>query len=596
WLDFANAYGSLPHKLIEEAMCHYFIPRTIQDIIKGYLSNIKMRFSVGNSITSWQGLCTISVTLFLMAMNLIIESAQQESRGPNMNSGITVLPIRSFIDDLTVTTTTQVQARWVLRALDTAVKWARMKFKPQKWGSLVIRRGEITDRFGLSVQGEQILSITAERIKCLGKWFDATLKDTNNTREVEKQTLKVWLYQYGLLPRLLWPLMLYEIATTTVEFMERKINSFLEFPLALLASVSSRSSKLQLPILSLVEEFKVANVRLAVGLRVSKDDSIRKAKIQTRSGSKWNVASAVESAESQLKYQKIIGQPTVGRQGLVFSGKYKKKIKESSFNSRRDKKEGRRGSKPIQLGKQETWARWETTDRKLAWKDWKLEPLQIQFLLRSVYDVLPTPSNLHRWGPTESPLNTVWKNRQGRYRWRHDKLLRSLALNLDTFRKGMKPQSARSNISFIKAGEKSTAVAGVRPAGILQRHFSRNWSMEVDLDKRHLFPDIVQTNLRPDVVMSPSQRKVIILIELTVPWEERCQEAFERKKARYAELVDNIRSKGWKVWSFPVEVGCRDFPAPSLWRMFGELGISGKDRNSAVQQMIEAAEKDSCWL
>ena len=36
------------------------------------------------------------------------------------------------MDDLTITTTTRVQARWLLTALDDTVNWARMKFKPNK--------------------------------------------------------------------------------------------------------------------------------------------------------------------------------------------------------------------------------------------------------------------------------------------------------------------------------------------------------------------------------------------------------------------------------------------------------------------------------
>ena len=41
WLDLANAYGSVPHRLIERAMVQYGIPNKIQDIILRYYSNIK---------------------------------------------------------------------------------------------------------------------------------------------------------------------------------------------------------------------------------------------------------------------------------------------------------------------------------------------------------------------------------------------------------------------------------------------------------------------------------------------------------------------------------------------------------------------------
>ena len=52
WLDLANAYGSIPHKLIETALKHYHIPDHVQQIINGYFSNIQLRFAVGeHSIT-----------------------------------------------------------------------------------------------------------------------------------------------------------------------------------------------------------------------------------------------------------------------------------------------------------------------------------------------------------------------------------------------------------------------------------------------------------------------------------------------------------------------------------------------------------------
>ena len=89
WLDLANAYGSIPHKLIETALKHYHIPDHVQQIINGYFSNIQLRFAVGEQSTPWIRLekgivtgCTISVVLFVMGMNLIINAAKRETRGP----------------------------------------------------------------------------------------------------------------------------------------------------------------------------------------------------------------------------------------------------------------------------------------------------------------------------------------------------------------------------------------------------------------------------------------------------------------------------------------------------------------------------------
>lgn len=42
----------------------------------------------------------------------------------------------------------------------------------------------------------------------------------------------------------------------------------------------------------------------------------------------------------------------------------------------------------------------------------------------------------------------------------------------------------------------------------------------MDLDKKLVFPTIVQTNLRPDAVLVSHHSKTLVAIELSVPWEE----------------------------------------------------------------------------
>lgn len=54
-----------------------------------------------------------------------------------------------------------------------------------------------------------------------------------------------------------------------------------------------------------------------------------------------------------------------------------------------------------------------------------------------------------------------------------------------------------------------------------------------------------------------------ILIELTVPWEEECRQAFLRRSDKYQDLLYHCRGKGWRVSLFPVKVSCREFPAQS---------------------------------
>ena len=44
--------------------------------------------------------------------------------------------------------------------------------------------------------------------------------------------------------------------------------------------------------------------------------------------------------------------------------------------------------------------------------------------------------------------------------------------------------------------------------------------------------------MRPDIVLWSETEKKLVVIELTVPWETRCEEAYERKKANYLSSAD----------------------------------------------------------
>ncbi|KAF7641034.1 hypothetical protein LDENG_00298620 [Lucifuga dentata] len=48
-----------------------------------------------------------------MGMNLLITAAKKEARRPRMESGVRQPPIRGYINNLTITTATHVEARWL---------------------------------------------------------------------------------------------------------------------------------------------------------------------------------------------------------------------------------------------------------------------------------------------------------------------------------------------------------------------------------------------------------------------------------------------------------------------------------------------------
>lgn len=77
---------------------------------------------------------------------------------------------------------------------------------------------------------------------------------------------KSWIYQHAILPRILWPLLVYSVPMSTVEGFEQKISRYLRRWLGLPRSLSSIAlygwkNKLSLPFSSIREEFMVTRTR-----------------------------------------------------------------------------------------------------------------------------------------------------------------------------------------------------------------------------------------------------------------------------------------------------------------------------------------------
>src|SRR4029434_1405953 len=126
-------------------------------------------------------------------------------------------------------------------------------------------------------------------------------------------------------------------------------------------------------------------------------------------------------------------------------------------------------------------------------------------------------------------------------------------------RKKHQPQSRPTpSIQFIREGEKPSSSKKTKK-GLLQT--APSWEMRVDLGRKLHFPQVVQTSLRPDMVIWSEEAKKIILIELTVPWEEGCVEAYERKATKYQHLVHKCSDKGRQACLFPVLAITADPPS-----------------------------------
>ncbi len=95
-------------------------------------------------------------------------------------------PIRAYMDDLTITTTSVPGSRWILQGLERVITWARMSFKLSKSRSMVLKKGKVVDKFRFSISGTVIPTITEQPVKSLGKLFDSSLKTLPPSRTPTK--------------------------------------------------------------------------------------------------------------------------------------------------------------------------------------------------------------------------------------------------------------------------------------------------------------------------------------------------------------------------------------------------------------------------
>ncbi|KAK0134481.1 hypothetical protein N1851_029910 [Merluccius polli] len=111
--DLVDTFGSIPNT-----------DTTSQDLIMDYYNSFSLRVSSGTTTSEWIKLekgiitgCTISVIVLALTMNMLAKSAE-ECRRPLTKSSVQQPPIRAFMDDLTITTTSVQGSRWIRKGLE----------------------------------------------------------------------------------------------------------------------------------------------------------------------------------------------------------------------------------------------------------------------------------------------------------------------------------------------------------------------------------------------------------------------------------------------------------------------------------------------
>ena len=178
----------------------------------------------------------------------------------------------------------------------------------------------------------------------------------------------------------------------------------------------------------------------------------------------------------------------------------------------------------------------------ITWKSflWDIPQGVLKFAMNAGINTLPTLDNLRRWGkrvndrcPFCGNIQTllhVLSNcpvslDQGRYTWRHDSVLLSIV------------SAVRGNL---RAGfELFSDLPGFQAphGGVIPPH-------------------ILVTNLRPDLFVVDEGSRVIVMVELTCPWDGNIERSHNFKQEKYSPLVADL-SRSYRVKYYPVEVSVR---------------------------------------
>ena len=126
---------------------------------------------------------------------------------------------------------------------------------------------------------------------------------------------KVWCLQFMLIPKFLWPLLVYEICSTIQHRPSKaKINNFtrrwIGTPLVGLTDVAMYccKAKLRPPLKSILEEYKRGKARLLSMLEDSENSTVKTVQPTIQAERKWIIVEAVDQAKQCLKIKERIGQ------------------------------------------------------------------------------------------------------------------------------------------------------------------------------------------------------------------------------------------------------------------------------------------------
>ena len=593
WLDLANAFGSVPHSLIQFSFQHYHAPPEMVDMISnlyddliGVVSSKSWQTApIHLQIGVFQG-DPLSVLVFNTVMNTLVDTItkQHSSLGYLLTASSSRCNLLQYADDTTLLADSPSSCQTLLSTIEAWLTWSGMKANVPKCVCLAIQAstGKPYDP-KLQLNGESIPYIGESTFVFLGSPVrihgsnsearnDLSQKLTTLLNKVDSTLLsrqqKLRLFRLAVCPRLTWDLSINSFPVSWLKTTLQPIaTKFLKKWCGLARSADTgciflphENGGMELP--CLVTLYKKLQVSKAARYTCSRDPMVRAiASRETR-------REATQQRPIFKPFQEVIQamKDDPGASSKQLSTRAKKQVEAADTEARLTHSTSLVvQNQPLKDNTSRAPHLWSSTIATLPERVFK-------FALNSLTDTLPHNANLHLWKKLPSPSCNLCGQRQTllhilnacphalekrRYNARHDAVLQSIY----TF---------------------------------LVKHLPPTTSVTADLcDQQYVFPQhFATTDSRPDITVWDQTN--ITLIELTVPFETCMDSAIQRKTHRYQDLLSDCKANGYTADLLTIEVGSRGFlhcsSFDSLYRL---VPARRQDQEALEAEIIKICVQES---
>ena len=577
WLDLANAYGSVHHSLIKFSLNHYYAPPKFSAIVESLYDGIAAEVISDGWSTPlvplqrgvYQG-DPLSVVIFNTVINTLIDTLKTRTDlGYSLYKSSHTVNVLQYADDTCLVANCPAACQHLLNMTEKWLEWAGMKAKPSKCYTVSLQgsTGHTIDP-KLKLDNKPLPFIGDRPIKFLGLYItiphDPSQSRSDLSGKLEKllkcvdqcpvtRNQKLKIFKLGICPRLNWPLTINQFPHTWIKrHLQPIATRFLKKWAGLAKSanpnllyLSRKQGGLEMPALSsLHKRLQVSRqcllltspdpcVRFIADKNLKKELSTKRAKFRP----------ATEVRETMCK------DPSMTRRALV--AVTKARVAKEDENTLLNKL--------WNLPKQGIMVRNFTSNAATIWSSavGKLHQDALKFVLNAAVDTLPHNANLYLW-------------------WKKDSDQCPLC-SADTQNLVHVLNSCKVALELRRYNKRHDVVLQII-SEVVKEAIPTTASISVDLDNKYHFPShITNTDLRPDIVWWDDDDKVVTMIEVTVPYDTLMEEAAERKTIKYADLLETLRSKGYKGCLLTVEVGSRGLPNTSSFTKLKEhLGLTNK--------------------